>query len=133
MIHFIQCFHSLLRCILPCVGIAVHCDAGLAVSHDGRGDVCVVGRFVDVSDDSVPEGVACIVYFMTDTIKILMFIWLSVLNLDILRQTLLIFPVAMLGLWLGMKSSKIMNETIAKKIVLVMLIISGLALTINNL
>ena len=76
---------------------------------------------------------ACIVYFMTDCIKILMFIWLSVLTTDILWQTITLFPIAMLGLWLGMKSSGILNEGVAKKIVLVMLIVSGLALTINNL
>ncbi len=76
---------------------------------------------------------ACIVYFLTDAIKIVMFIWLGVLKADILWQTLILFPIAMLGLWLGMISSKVINEGIAKKIVLVMLILSGLALTINNL
>ena len=76
---------------------------------------------------------ACIVYFMTDCIKILMFILLGVLSREILWQSITLFPIAMLGLWLGMKSSKIMNEAIARKIVLIMLIISGLALTINNL
>jgi len=76
---------------------------------------------------------ACIVYFMTDCIKITMFIMLSVLTMDTFWQTLTLFPIAIAGLWLGMRSSKIMNEALAKKIVLVMLVISGLALTINNL
>ena len=76
---------------------------------------------------------ACIVYFMTDCIKIAMFIWLSVFSMDILWRSITIFPIAMLGLWLGMKSSKIMNEAIAKKVVLVMLVISGIALVVNNL
>ena len=76
---------------------------------------------------------ACVVYFMTDCIKILMFIWLSVLSMDMFWQSLTIFPIAMAGLWLGMKSSKILNETIAKKIVLIMLVISGLGLVFSNL
>ena len=44
-----------------------------------------------------------------------------------------IFPVAMLGLWLGMESSKIMNDAIARKILLVVLIFSSLGLVFNNL
>lgn len=76
---------------------------------------------------------ACVVYFLSDNIKLLMFICLGVLNRQILWEALSIFPIAMLGLWLGMKSSKVMNEAIAKKIVLVMLIISGLGLVISNL
>ena len=59
MIRLIEGVHPLFHRILPCVGIAVHCDAGLAVPCDGRGDVCIVGRFVDVCDDGVPESVAC--------------------------------------------------------------------------
>ena len=76
---------------------------------------------------------ACVVYFLTDNIKLLMFLCLGVLSLDMLWQALALFPIAMLGLWLGMKSCKIMNEAIAKKIVLVMLIISGIGLVANNL
>lgn len=70
---------------------------------------------------------------MTDCVKTLMFIFLGVLTREIFWQSITLFPIAMLGLWLGMKSSRIMNESLARKIVLVMLIISGLALTINNL
>ena len=76
---------------------------------------------------------ACIVYFITDCIKIIMFICLGVLSRDILWRSITIFPIAMLGLWLGIKSSKIMNEAVAKKIVLVMLVISGIGLVVNNL
>ena len=70
---------------------------------------------------------------MTDCIKILMFIRLGVLSADTLWQTLALFPIAMLGLWPGMKSSKMLNKAVARKIVLIMLVVSGLALTSNNL
>ena len=95
----------------------------------------LVGTYLTKVTDSTQafKANACVVYFMTDCVKILMFIWLSVMNLDILWQTLTLFPIAMAGLWLGMKSSKIMNEAVARKVVLIMLVISGLALTINNL
>ena len=95
----------------------------------------LVGTYLSKVTDNTQafKANACIVYFMTDCIKILMFICLGVFSLNMLWQALSLFPIAMLGLWLGMKSSKIMNEAIAKKIVLVMLVISGIALVVNNL
>lgn len=95
----------------------------------------LVGTYLSKVTDNTQsfKANACIVYFLSDNIKLLMFLCLGVLSREILLEALSIFPIAMLGLWLGMKSSKIMNETIAKKVVLVMLIISGLGLVINNL
>lgn len=95
----------------------------------------LVGTYLSkVTDDTQAfKANACVVYFLSDNIKLLMFLCLGVLNTDILLEALSIFPVAMLGLWLGMKSSRIMNEAVARKAVLVMLVISGLGLIINNL
>lgn len=100
---------------------------------------CGIGVLVGVYISKVTDNLrsfkanACIVYFVADSIKIIMFACLGVLTMDILRQAVMLIPVAMLGLWLGMQSSKILNEAIAKKIVLIMLILSGLALVVNNL
>lgn len=95
----------------------------------------LVGTYLSKVTDNTQsfKANACIVYFLSDNIKLLMFLCLGVLSREILWEALSIFPIAMLGLWLGMKSSKIMNEVIAKKIVLIMLVISGLGLVINNL
>lgn len=41
------------------MGVAIHGDGGLAVTCHCRRDVCVMGFFVDVCDDGVPEGIAC--------------------------------------------------------------------------
>lgn len=76
---------------------------------------------------------ACVVFFVAGTTKILSFFFLDILTLEILLQTLMLAPAALLGLWLGMKSSKIINEAHARKIVLVMLVVTGLMLVINNL
>lgn len=37
------------------------------------------------------------------------------------------------GLYLGMASSKVLDEKVVKKLVIVMLILSGVALVVNNL
>ena len=85
------------------------------------------------SDTKSFKANACVVYFLSDSIRLLMFICLGVLSRAIFWEVLSIFPIAMLGLWLGVKSGKVMNEAVAKKIVLVMLIFSGLGLVISNL
>lgn len=76
---------------------------------------------------------ACVVFFVSSSLRLIMFIVLNILTADLLLQALTLFPFALLGLWLGMKSSKIIPETYAKKFVLIMLILSGLMLVINNL
>ena len=45
---------------------------------------------------------------------------------------LFLIPAMLLGLFLGMKSADFLDEKVAKKIVIVMLIISGVALILNN-
>ena len=95
----------------------------------------LVGTYLSKVTDNTQtfKANACVVYFLSDSIRLVMFICLGVLTRGILWEALAIFPVAMLGLWLGMKSSKIMNDAIARKIVLVMLIFSSLGLVFNNL
>ena len=107
--------------------------AGFVCGFCGIG--VLVGAYISKVTDNARsfKANACIVYFVADSIKIIMFACLGVLTMDILWQTLMLIPISMLGLWLGMKSSNILNESIAKKIVLVMLILSGLALVFNNL
>ncbi len=95
----------------------------------------LVGTYLSkvTADTKAFKANACVVFFLTDNIKLLMFLCLGVISMDMLWQTLMLFPIAFLGLWLGMKSSKTLNETIAKKIVLILLVISGLGLLLSNL
>lgn len=107
--------------------------AGFACGFCNTG--VLVGTYLSkVTDDTRAfKANANIVYTLSDIIRLVMFISLGVFNRKVLWETLMIFPIAMLGLWLGMKSSRVINETIAKKVVLVMLVFSGLGLVINNL
>lgn len=107
--------------------------AGFACGLCGIG--VLVGAYISkVTDDTRTfKANASIIYFLTDTIKIAMYAFISILTVDILWESLILIPISLLGLWLGIKSSKIMNETLVRKIVLIMLVLSGLALIFNNL
>lgn len=68
-----------------------------------------------------------------NTFRVLMYIFCGIITLETAKQTLLLVPWMFIGLSTGMASSRGLNEKIVKKLVIVMLIVSGVALIINNL
>jgi len=87
-----------------------------------------------VSDDTHAfKGNMCIVFFVENTFRLILYIASGIITLGTLQQALWLGPVMLVSLWLGMKAGHVLNEKTAKKIVLVMLIISGIALIINSL
>lgn len=87
-----------------------------------------------VTDDTHAfKGNMCIVFFVENTFRLILYIASGIITLGTLQQALWLAPVMLVSLWLGMKAGHVLNEKTAKKIVLVMLIISGVALIINSL
>ncbi|WP_296118105.1 hypothetical protein [uncultured Eubacterium sp.] len=50
-----------------------------------------------------------------------------------LKQVVILIPFMLAAVFLGMKGSSVLNEKVIKKIVIVLLILSGIVLIINNL
>ena len=66
------------------------------------------------------------------------FIWYwriawGIITFDILKQAVVLVPCMLIGLALGMLSSKVLDEKSVKKMVMVMLIISGVVLVIGSI
>ena len=57
---------------------------------------------------------------------------LGIITLQTVKQAVILVPLMYLGLALGMLGSKFMDEKWVKRIVIVMLIVSGFALVINS-
>ena len=95
----------------------------------------LIGAYVSKVTDNARafKANACAVFFVSNCTKILLFLLLDILSAEILLQAVMLAPFLLLGLWLGMKSSDFMSEAPAKKLVLLMLVISGTALIIENL
>jgi len=74
-----------------------------------------------------------VVFLVENTFRIVMYAVWGIITFDIAKQTVMLIPFMLLGLYLGMVSSKVLNEKIVKKIVIIMLIVSGVALIINSL
>lgn len=72
--------------------------------------------------------------FVADNIfRIVLYSVLGVINLASLKQSAMLAPIMLLALFLGMKSSRLLDEKLAKKLVIVLLIISGVALVGSQL
>lgn len=75
----------------------------------------------------------CVVFLIENTFRIVVYATMNIITFDILKQAIVLIPAMLIGLFLGMKSSQILDEKVVKKIVIVMLIISGIALIVNNI
>ena len=73
------------------------------------------------------------VFIADNTFRIVLYSALGLLTFDTLKTALLLLPFALAGLFLGMKCSSRMNESLVKKITSVLLVLSGISLILKNL
>ncbi len=117
------------KLILGILGIL----SGLLCGLYGIG--ALLGAYVSrVTDDSRAfKGNICVVFLVESTIRIVMYTILGIITWDVLKRAVLLIPAMLAGLFLGMQSSKILDEKVVKKIVIFMLIVSGFSLIANSL
>ena len=73
------------------------------------------------------------VFIVDNTFRIVLYSVLGLLTFDTLKTALLLLPFALAGLFLGMKCSSRMNESLVKKITSILLVLSGISLILKNL
>lgn len=89
-----------------------------------------MGRVTDNSQSFKAN--ICVVFIVENTFRIIMYLTTGIITFVSLKQALLLSPFMLLGLFVGIKSSSVLDEKLIKKIVIIMLIISGVALVIQN-
>ncbi|BBF45335.1 sulfite exporter TauE/SafE family protein [Lachnospiraceae bacterium KM106-2] len=75
----------------------------------------------------------CVVFCVENSFRILLYLATGILQLQMVIQAITLMPLMMIGLWLGMNGCRFLDEKLVKKIVILMLILSGIALIITNL
>ena len=75
----------------------------------------------------------CTVFVIENTLRIVLYTVWGLLTFDVLRQAVVLLPFMLIGLGSGMLSGKFLDERIVRKLVIVMLIVSGAALILTNL
>ena len=117
------------KIVLAIIGIL----SGLLCGLYGIG--ALLGAYVNrvTSDSSSFKANICIVFLIENTFRIFLYGLWGFITFDIIKQAFILFPIMLLGLFLGMLSGKFLDETLIKKLVILLLIISGIALIITNL
>ena len=89
-----------------------------------------VGRVTE-SGDEFKANISA-VFIAENTFRLILYSLMGIITLDGLKQALVLMPVVIGGLLLGMWSSKILKEKVVKRLVIVLLIVSGAALILLN-
>jgi len=75
----------------------------------------------------------CLVFLLENTFRIVMYAVTGIITIGVVKQAAILYPFMIIGLFLGIKSNTCLNEQIVKKVVVILLLISGMALILNNL
>ena len=94
----------------------------------------LLGAYIGRTTDNVKAFKAniCCIFVIENTFRIILYALSGIITLETLKSSLILMPVMLIGLSLGMLSAKALDDKIVKKIVIVMLIISGMALILTN-
>lgn len=117
------------RIMLGAIGLV----SGLLCGLYGIGALLAayVGRVTD--DSGAFRANLCAVFIAENTFRIIAYSAMSIITIDTLVQSAALLPAMGLGLLAGIKCGSFMNERMVKKVVIVMLIISGAALIASNI
>lgn len=88
-----------------------------------------MGRVTDNSSSF--KGNLCIVFLIDNLFRLVMYGVTGIITLVTLKQSVVLFPFMALGLFLGMKGSSFLDEKKIKKLVIIMLILSGVSLIVT--
>ena len=90
--------------------------------------------FSRVTDDTGSfKGNICLVFASEVFYRILIYLFTGMLTTQVLFRALTLFPFMIAALLLGMKSGSVLSEKTVRRIVIIVLIISGIALTLSNI
>ena len=90
-----------------------------------------VGRITE--DTRAFKANISIVFFVENTFRIIIYSIWDIINIDVLERSLTLMPLMLIGLAGGIICGRVINDRLAKHIVIIMLIVSGAALVINNI
>lgn len=74
----------------------------------------------------------CFVFFVENTFRVILYSLWGIITWNVLKQAAVLLPVALLGLYIGMLCSKEIDEKHVKRLVIILLIISGLSLVVKS-
>ncbi len=95
----------------------------------------LLGAYVGRTTDNMKAFKAniCTVFVIENTFRIGLYLFYRILTVAALERALVLAPFMLIGLFAGMLSAGKISEQVVKKIVIILLIVSGVALILTNL
>lgn len=90
-----------------------------------------VSRTTD--DNSAFKGNLCVVFLVENTFRVILYSLTGIINFTVFKSAIMLIPIMLVGLSTGMLLARLLNEKIVKRIVTIMLILSGISLFIGNI
>lgn len=107
--------------------------AGLMAGMFGVGVLMAacVSRMTKSSDEFKAN--LSIIFIVENTVRVITYALIGVITAESLKLSVYMVPFMLIGLFAGMKSAHVLDEKIIKRLVIILLIISGLALIVKSL
>jgi uncharacterized membrane protein YfcA len=117
------------RLVLAFIGIV----SGVLCGLFGVGALLAayVGRVTD-NGDSFKANISA-VFFADNTFRLILYTALGIFTRDGFRQALILVPFMLLGLFAGMKSCSVLDEKFVRRLVIGLLILSGIIMILKNI
>lgn len=95
----------------------------------------LLGAYIGRTTDDLKSFKAniCTVFIIENSFRIMLYLFYGIITIDSLKRALILSPFMLIGLGAGMFSAGRISEKIVKKIVIILLIVSGIALILANL
>lgn len=94
----------------------------------------LLGAYVGKIAESTKEFKAniCMVFFVENSFRIVLYSLFGIIDVSIVKQAVQLIPFMFLGLFAGIKCSGAIEERVVKRIVILMMFVSGLYLIFTN-
>lgn len=115
--------------VLAIIGIV----SGLLSGLFGIGALLTAYVSRTTENNSSFKGNLCFVFLIENTFRIILYSISGIITISIFKSALYLIPFMLFGLLIGIGLAKILDEKVVKKVVIILLTLSGISLIINNL
>lgn len=94
----------------------------------------LLAAYVNRTTENISEfkGNLCAIFIFENTFRLLLYTATGILTMQTLTCAVRLLPVMLIGLSVGMGLGKVFDERLIKRVVIVMLILSGISLVVTN-
>ena len=113
--------------------VAIGLLSGLLCGLYGIGALLAAYMSRVTDEPAAFRGNLCVVFLIENTFRLILYTCTGILTWPLFTQALCLLPAMALGLFLGIRSAQFLPERVVKRVIIVLLILSGLSLIVGQL